>query len=225
MTQEQINKWVKEAHDNAVERGFYECYSCDGRGSTCLNFERNICDIIDIQKCNQLNQCGEYIETICTNCAATGKDPNKNIGELLMLIVCEIAEAVEAHRNNCYADGDLDDWDFNGQYFSAWYEKHHKNTYTDELADVFIRLFDLCGYLGINKDCIHSKQYSFGDNIAEELLFVTRILSDTDCKSYLELTITEAISRMIHFCQHHNIPIEKHIEAKISYNKLLTKHS
>ena len=53
-------------------------------------------------------------------------DQKRNIGEALMLIVTELAEAMEAHRHQ-------DDENFK-----------------EELADTFIRLFDLCGGLKID---------------------------------------------------------------------------
>jgi len=53
-------------------------------------------------------------------------DEKRNLGEALMLIVTELAEAMEAYRKQ-------DDANFN-----------------EEIADTFIRLFDLCGGLGID---------------------------------------------------------------------------
>lgn len=53
-------------------------------------------------------------------------DQPRNIGEALMLIVTELAEAMEAHRVQ-------DDANFK-----------------EELADSFIRLLDLCGGLNID---------------------------------------------------------------------------
>jgi NTP pyrophosphatase (non-canonical NTP hydrolase) len=53
-------------------------------------------------------------------------DADRNIGEALMLIVTELAEAMEAYRHQ-------DDENFK-----------------EELADTFIRLFDLCGGLKID---------------------------------------------------------------------------
>ncbi len=53
-------------------------------------------------------------------------DGNRNIGEALMLIVTELAEAMEAHR------------------------KQDQENFREELADAFIRLLDLCGGLGID---------------------------------------------------------------------------
>ena len=53
-------------------------------------------------------------------------DEKRNIGEALMLIVTELAEAMEAHR---VQDDD---------------------NFREEIADAFIRLFDLCGGLKID---------------------------------------------------------------------------
>ena len=48
-----------------------------------------------------------------------------------MLIVSELGEAVEAHR-------------------SGRFGLERKDTFEDELADTVIRIFDLCGGLGID---------------------------------------------------------------------------
>ena len=53
-------------------------------------------------------------------------DKERNIGEALMLIVTELAEAMEAHRHQ------------------------DEENFKEELADTFIRLFDLCGGLKID---------------------------------------------------------------------------
>jgi len=53
-------------------------------------------------------------------------DVSQNIAEKLMLIVTEVAEACEADRHE------------------------NKENFNEEIADTFIRLFDLCGHLDIN---------------------------------------------------------------------------
>ena len=53
-------------------------------------------------------------------------DEERNIGEALMLIVTELAEAMESYR------------------------KQDDANFREEMADTFIRLFDLCGGLGID---------------------------------------------------------------------------
>lgn len=58
-------------------------------------------------------------------------DKDRNVGEMLMLVVTELGEALEAHRTNQFG-------------------LEHKDTFEDEVADVFIRLFDFCGGLNID---------------------------------------------------------------------------
>ena len=53
-------------------------------------------------------------------------ETERNIGEALMLIVTELAEAMEAHR------------------------VQDEENFREEIADSFIRLLDLCGGLGID---------------------------------------------------------------------------
>ena len=61
-------------------------------------------------------------------------DRERNVGELLMLCVTELSEAMEAFRH-----GDTDN-------------------FNEEIADTFIRLFDLCGGLEIDiEEAIRAK--------------------------------------------------------------------
>jgi len=74
---------------------------------------------------------GRSLNELAQLCHAIAKekgfwDTERNVGEALMLIVTEIAEAMEAHRHQ-------DDANFK-----------------EELADAFIRLLDLCGGMGID---------------------------------------------------------------------------
>ena len=62
-------------------------------------------------------------------------DSERNIGEALMLIVTELAEAMESHR--------LQD----------------QENFREEIADTFIRLLDLCGGLHIDIEDEIAKKY------------------------------------------------------------------
>ena len=74
----------------------------------------------------------EWIEHCHGNAKAKGFwDEERNVGEMLMLVVSELGEAIEAHRTG--AQGLM-----------------QKDTFEDELADTAIRLFDMCGGLGID---------------------------------------------------------------------------
>ena len=91
-----------------------------------------------------------------------GEERNKP--ELLMLIVSELAEALEALRKDHYADKavveslshdielDRTDEEFmlKAINWKTSFEQGVKSSFEDEIADVAIRLFDLCGGLGID---------------------------------------------------------------------------
>lgn len=58
----------------------------------------------------------------------TGKPIERNIGELLMLTVSELSEAMEGHRKNLKDD-----------------KLQHRKMFEVELADAIIRIFDIAG--------------------------------------------------------------------------------
>jgi len=86
-----------------------------------------------------------------------GAATDPEISKRLLLIVTEVAEACEAHRNGNFGAGC----------------QPSKDTFPDEMADILIRVFDLCGWLdidiqkqfdfkmGLNKDRehLHGKNY------------------------------------------------------------------
>jgi NTP pyrophosphatase (non-canonical NTP hydrolase) len=91
-------------------------------------------------------------------------DGERNKSELLMLIVSELAEALEALRKDHYADQDVveslshdleldrtdEEFLLKAINWKTSFEKGVKSSFEDELADVAIRLFDLCGGLGVD---------------------------------------------------------------------------
>lgn len=73
-------------------------------------------------------------EPDCPYCAGRGyAKKERNVGELLMLCVSELAEAMEGHRKDL-----MDDHLPNRKMFEV------------ELADCLIRIFDLCGAKGLD---------------------------------------------------------------------------
>lgn len=86
-------------------------------------------------------------------------DAERNVPEMLMLVVSEVAEALEALRKDQRADPFIAELSYNDlkhlndQSKELWkksFEDSIKSTFEDEIADVAIRLFDLCGGLGID---------------------------------------------------------------------------
>ena len=77
------------------------------------------------------------------------------IPELLMLVVSELAEALEADRKDQFTS--KDDIEFVNSNADeaerlAVFSSNIKNTFEDEIADAIIRLFDLSAGLGIDLD-------------------------------------------------------------------------
>lgn len=108
-----------------------------------------------------MNNLNELSKQIYEGNKLRGFDVSKeNIGQTLMLVVSELSEALEADRKDKFADlrifekcvnysDDMTEED-KGYYLSKKFEESIKDTFEDEIADTFIRLFDLCGGLSID---------------------------------------------------------------------------
>jgi NTP pyrophosphatase (non-canonical NTP hydrolase) len=80
----------------------------------------------------------------------------KNVGEVLMLCVSELSEALEAHRKNKFAN--IKSFEMEKRYqvhgdklnFEQSFQSHIKDSFEDEIADTVIRLFDLSEGFGID---------------------------------------------------------------------------
>jgi len=151
----------------------------------------------------------------------------QNIGEKLMLIVSELGGALEAHRCGRFSLKNetthfvtmftLDNVEKDHIWISE-FESKIEDTFEDEIADVFIRLFDLCGYFGIDR---LQKIYTSTDkfrNVGESLYNIVTSLP-LDGGSGFGDAIFRTYSKLINLCEHMNIPIEKHIKAKMAYNR------
>jgi NTP pyrophosphatase (non-canonical NTP hydrolase) len=75
---------------------------------------------------------------------ATGERLHRNKGEMLMLIVSEVAEAMEGERKNLMDD-----------------KLPHRRMAEVEMADVLIRVFDYCGAYGYDLDGAVAEKRAF----------------------------------------------------------------
>ena len=74
---------------------------------------------------------------------------DRNVGELLMLCVSELAEAMEGHRKNLQDD-----------------KLPHRKSFEVELADCLIRIFDLSGALQLDLEGAFTEKMQY--NAARE---------------------------------------------------------
>lgn len=81
---------------------------------------------------------------------ATGEPIERNTGELLMLAVSELAEAMEGHRKN-----KMDD------------HLPHRKMFEVEIVDCFIRLLDLASARGIDVESIYLEKMAYNAHRAD----------------------------------------------------------
>jgi len=200
----EIDRYIKEAHDYFVSAGEYDCPECGGLGRIDSDPLEGIGRMIQMTK-------------ECPSCGGLKINPNKNHGELLMRIIGELSSASVAYR-----EGRVSDWEsfrkesYNklgeGNFHAGhmFFKKYIKDTFEDKIADVFIRLFDLCGYQDRKLMILSSEEWiTKSNNIDMLLLDIAKYV----CNGH----INEALNGLIQFCDRFNIPIEKHIEAKMFY--------
>lgn len=180
----ELQSLIKEAHENAVEHGFY-----DGISPNSDSFKRK---------------------------AAS-------------LIVCEMAEFVEADRQG--------KWFFSGELFAveelkqkaseagsdfnSYYDEHVKGCAEEELADICIRCFDLLGYMDAGKEASINKNYPLAPLCAiasapELCYFLCLSLvcdSSPDCDD-----VVSVIKGVENWCRRNGVALMLHIKAKMLYN-------
>jgi hypothetical protein len=135
----------------------------------------------------------------------------RNIGELIMLCVSEVSEALEGHRKNLPDD-----------------KLPHRSMLEVELADTIIRLLDIAGGFKLNIERYYALDVQWSSNTAENLLQVVKLLTktydehrnDTMFGAYISTTI-RAIEQM---SEHLALDIWAAYEEKMAYNAQREDH-
>ncbi len=73
-------------------------------------------------------------------------DEPRETGTILMLIVSELSEALEAYRKDKFVDKN----DLEGEFDKDKFKEKVKDTFEDEIADALIRILDMCGHMDID---------------------------------------------------------------------------
>lgn len=198
-----IKKYIKDAYTNAFKKGFYDCNECDGIGLV-----------------------GDFKSIPCDNCKQTGIDLYKKIEDLALLIICEITEAYEAYKRKSFANiKDYESYSFVGNCSKKdFFELYIKDSFEDELADCFIMLFSIKGYLeNSNSKTISYRGGHFRIMKTDEF-YLTGWNKDlkvnllTIIKNVIDFDLTLVFDLLYGLCKYMNIDIEKHIQMKMEYN-------
>lgn len=136
----------------------------------------------------------------------TGVPIERNKGELLMLVITELAEAVEGIRKNLVDD-----------------KLPHRKMEEVEMADAYIRLLDYAGGLQIHiNDMTNDVIYNSGNKSADILQiceFVIRI------KSYGTSWLQSALQLIESYCFIHGLDLHGAIAEKLAYNATRVDHT
>ena len=151
----------------------------------------------------------------------------------LMLILTEIAEVVQADRNNNHADiAKFKEWQGNSlplseetriRRFKEDFEAYIKNSVEDELSDVVIRCLDLCGVKRLNTYTVNVEFPSGMDGFTERMFFVCRLLTDrilANDSATLGFVLSQAMSYIVEHCRRKSIDLDFFIRTKMKYNRL-----
>lgn len=142
----------------------------------------------------------------------------------LMLIITEIAEAVQADRKDRHTDVDLfkallETYADDDALWKYEFETHVKNSVEDELADIIIRCLDLAALRGIGLDRVPSYVTSY---------CIDKSIAKRDFPTFAYFltfkavngNVTDVLARVIAYCKLKGIDIDFFVEQKIHYNKL-----
>lgn len=171
---------------------------------------------MDLQKLSQ-----EAFETAKAHGWHDEEQPDETY---LMLIITEIAEAVQADRKDRHTDVDLfkallETYADDDAVFKYEFETHVKNSVEDELSDIIIRCLDYSALRGICLDNvpIFITDYCRDKSIAKRdfptfAYFLTFKAVNGD--------VTDVLARVLAYCKLKGIDIDFFVEQKMRYNKL-----
>lgn len=143
----------------------------------------------------------------------------------LMLIISEVAEAVEADREGRFAQPMPEDWQtMNDEDFKMTFFPKVKDSLEDELADAVIRMMD-SGYLDGTKEIVTPDIFTrvtLFPPVGKGLTFVEQAyhLVESIIFGAKVNDLARSCQIVFYLAKHRNIDIVKHIRMKMRYNAM-----
>lgn len=176
----------------------------------------------------------EKINSLIEVCHKAAKDKGfwdepRNQDEAFALILSELFEAFEAHRKGRFADLRMfENLTFENKQMSTkvLFEKHIKDSFEDEIADTFVRLFDYCAGFGVT---LGYREFGIieavTDNFGQTVLNIVFMVSKERFTHAEVWSVSMLYYLLLLIVEKYNIDILAHIELKLKYNSLMAyKH-
>jgi hypothetical protein len=145
----------------------------------------------------------------------TGEPIQRNKGELLMLVITELSEAVEGIRKDLMDD-----------------KLPHRKMEEVEMADAVIRLLDFAGGFRLSLEDISVSQVHIDDvkpNKGEAIIDICLLVTLFWGFETTQQGFGSGISRIIHairtYCLRHGLELEGTIYEKLAYNAKRSDHT
>lgn len=148
-------------------------------------------------------------------------DQERNTGELLMLIVSECGEALEAHRKGRVWGLAEFDQRPDSMTFDEKFQACIKDGFADELADIVIRIADLMGHVEYGPSAVSPGPNIKRDgNVGEALFTVVGMIAQDGVEGLVSLcrALNAALIEVFGIANAHDIDLWRHIELKLAYN-------
>ena len=162
-------------------------------------------------------------------------DEPRTSEQLLGLVVTEVAEVVEADRNNKRANSDsffdvlkvqsMSEEGLSEHWYGMWYEEYYKmyvrGSIEEELADVIIRILDMTKELYGN-NMVWNGSYPNGCEVynKDKKAVENAWVFVHDVLNWSTFRICDSISFIYDWAESLGINLDQHIEWKIKYNDL-----
>lgn len=162
-------------------------------------------------------------------------DERVSVEHMLMFVLTEIAEAVEADRKWKHAQYDIfvreTSKNEGTEHWMTCFKIFIKDTVEDELADICIRLYDLCGEMCLEPIVEYSTMEShfqeiFGeDSFCERMYYLSRLILSTNgsplndgTDECLSFVVGSALSFLFALARSMHINLMRHIRLKMEFN-------
>lgn len=152
-------------------------------------------------------------------------DAEPDIEKFLMLIVCELAEAVEADRKGRRANTN-----FYGNVSASWsnqlrkgvFEREIKDTVEDELADAAIRILDMAEHLGMTGEIAACQGvgslFMVDSSFAGKVYRIVRYMPSGRMHESFPIHLKVVLGSIFALAESLKIDLLWHIREKMAYN-------